>query len=173
LFRQQPWRALRDSEGSVRNSGSPAFVSTTGPPIVQLVFIKQLTYGNCRGISLINDDHPLFQRQPSIFGATRYCSAVCSYGLCRRGNRAQDPPPPGQGHDSQNTLTILPIRRKWVKFWRAGRLLKITILLVVTNSAYLLTSNPLGAYKFLKNDSAPWSQQFSMLVPTIFCTVVW
>jgi hypothetical protein len=55
---------------------------------VQLLLIKPLIYGDCRGLSLIIDNHPLLQRQPSIFREARYCSAVCPYGLCRR---AQEP----------------------------------------------------------------------------------
>jgi hypothetical protein len=42
------------------------------------------------------DNHSLFQRQPSIFRAARYRSAVCPYGLCRWGE--QGPRPPGQGY---------------------------------------------------------------------------
>jgi len=50
-------------------------------------------------------------------------------------------------------------------------LLKITVVLDVTNSVYLSTSHPLSADYFLKKGSAPWEYtQFSMLVPThVYC----
>jgi len=41
------------------------------------VIIKPLVYGDCRGLSLFNDNHPPFKRQISIFRAARYRSAVC------------------------------------------------------------------------------------------------
>jgi hypothetical protein len=61
------------------------------------VFIIQLIYGDCRGLSLYNDDHPLFQRQPSTFRAARYRSAVCPYGLCRGGGGGHAPKTPWSG----------------------------------------------------------------------------
>jgi hypothetical protein len=67
--------------------------------------IKPLIYGDCRWLSLINDDHPLLQRQRSIFRAARYRSAVCPYGLCRRGE--QGPRLPGQGHDITGGLMLV------------------------------------------------------------------
>jgi hypothetical protein len=44
--------------------------------IVPLVIIKPFIYGDCHGLSLLNNDHPLF-RQPSIFKPANYHSAVC------------------------------------------------------------------------------------------------
>jgi hypothetical protein len=47
---------------------------------------------DCCGLSPSDHCHPTSKRQPSIFRATKYRSAVCPLGLCRRdGNRAQAP----------------------------------------------------------------------------------
>ena len=63
------------AKGLLEINGSPALVSTTGQLI--LVIIKLLVYGDCRGLSLFNDNHLPSKRQPSIFKAVSYCSAVC------------------------------------------------------------------------------------------------
>jgi hypothetical protein len=56
------------------------------------VIIKPLVYGDCRGLSLFNDNHPPSKRQPSTFRAAKLpldCLPVRS--LSPGGNRVQDP----------------------------------------------------------------------------------
>jgi hypothetical protein len=64
------------------------------------------------GIHSFNDNHPPSKRQPSIFRAACYRSAVCSYDLCRRGEKAQDPLVSDITSVPEDVTTMLP-RNAW------------------------------------------------------------
>ena len=88
-----------------------------------------LVLGDCRGLSLFNDDHPPFKRQPSIFRAVRYRSAVC--------REVTEPKNPGQGRYSTTNLELLAIWKHdllldglfdQMKIWIAFRTLAYGVL---------------------------------------------
>jgi hypothetical protein len=106
FFRHQPGRPLRNSEGPYRNwRFSCTHLHNRTVSLYKLVIIKPLVYGDCRGLSLFNDHHPPSKRQPSIFRAASYRSAVCPKVSVAGVGGGLDPKHPGQGHYNTNIRT--------------------------------------------------------------------